>query len=247
MITTKKIVAEFNRIKDLGYIKSNRTGNTGIGKTFEDFLGVKENNLKDPDFEGFEVKSKRKLSNSLTTLITQSPTSPRKINTVLREKFGYEVEGINHNELRTNPAYGRYNTCRSGFGFKLQVNEDCERLELHIKNLSSEEVEMNNIYWSFDNLEDAINTKLKNLFFVKASKQDLDDGEYFHYTEATVYFGGGDFDKFLEFIKEEKIKIDIRLGSYENGEPHDHGTAFRISVKNLSDLYRKKLEIKDEK
>ncbi len=245
MITTEKIEAEFNRIKNLGFIKSNRAGNTGIGKTFEDYLGVQENNLKDPDFEGFEVKSKRTLSNSLTTLITQSPTSPRGINSILRERFGYEVEDVNHKELRTTPKYGGFNTCRSGFGFGIVINEECERIELHIKKLETEEIEMNNIYWSFDNLKDAINTKLTNLFLVKASKQDLDDGEYFHYTEATVYFGGGDFDKFLRFIKEEKIKIDIRLGSYESGEPHDHGTAFRIDVKHLFELYDEKLEIND--
>jgi hypothetical protein len=244
MITTEKIEAEFNRIKSLGFIKSNRAGNTGIGKTFEDYLGVEENNLKDPDFEGFEVKSKRTLSNSLTTLITQSPTSPRGINAVLRKRFGYETEGIVHKELRTTPNYGRYNNCKDSFGFKLEINERCERVGLHIKNLKTEDIEMDNIYWSFDNLRDAINVKLTNLFLVKASKRDLDDGEYFRFEEATVYFGGGDFDKFLSFIREGKIKVDIRLGSYENGEPHDHGTAFRINAKHLSELYCETVEIK---
>lgn len=246
MITTEKIEAEFNRIKNLGFIKSNRAGNTGVGKTFEDYLGVKENNLKDPDFEGFEVKAKRILSNSLTTWFTQNPTSPQGINVILRERFGYKVAGINHKELHTTPNYNRYNTCKDAFGFKLIINEDCERLELHIKNLKTDVIEISNIYWSFDNLRNAINKKLTNLFLVKASKKELDDGEYFHYTEATVYFGGGDFDKFLRFIKEGKLKVDIRLGTDKKKKPHDHGTGFRIDAKHLFELYDEKLEIIDE-
>ena len=56
-----KIKSEFERIKRLGFIKSTRQNNKdgGIGNTFEDYLGVDENNLSDPDFEGFEVKTKR--------------------------------------------------------------------------------------------------------------------------------------------------------------------------------------------
>jgi MvaI/BcnI restriction endonuclease family len=244
MITTGKIVAEFNRIKNLEFIKSNRIGNTGIGKTFEDYLGVKENNLKDPDFEGFEVKSKRKLSTSLTTWFTQNPTSPKGINAILRERFGYKVLGIDHNELHTTPNYGKYNVCKELFGFKVEINEDCERIELHIKNLKNGDIEFDNIYWSFDNLRDAINAKLTNLFLVKALKDIREDGEYFHYTEASVYFGGGDFDKFLQFIKEGKIKIDIRLGTDKDNKPHDHGTGFRVDPKHLVDLYCEELEIK---
>lgn len=62
MIDKVKIIKEFNRIKDLGFIKSNRSHNTGIGKTFEDHLGVIENNDRLPDFAGFEVKSQRALT-----------------------------------------------------------------------------------------------------------------------------------------------------------------------------------------
>ena len=53
MMDKELIINEFNRIKALGYLKSRRTHNTGIGKTFEDYLGVDENNNKAPDFAGF--------------------------------------------------------------------------------------------------------------------------------------------------------------------------------------------------
>ena len=57
----EKIKAEFQRIKSLGYVKNVKTDyNDGAaGNTFEMHLGVQENNLKEPDFDNFEVKTKK--------------------------------------------------------------------------------------------------------------------------------------------------------------------------------------------
>ena len=56
MVDKQLIISEFQRIKNLGFVKSNRPNNRdgGIGNTFEDYLGVQENNLREADFEGFE-------------------------------------------------------------------------------------------------------------------------------------------------------------------------------------------------
>lgn len=43
MITYRKLVARLKEIKKMGYIKTNRAGNTGIGKTLEDLLEITEN------------------------------------------------------------------------------------------------------------------------------------------------------------------------------------------------------------
>ena len=45
----QQIIERFKQIKALGFIKSNRKNNTGIGKTFEDYIGVLENNIDEPD------------------------------------------------------------------------------------------------------------------------------------------------------------------------------------------------------
>ncbi len=36
---------ELQKIKKLGFIPTHRTGDTGIGKTLEDILHIKENNI----------------------------------------------------------------------------------------------------------------------------------------------------------------------------------------------------------
>ena len=47
------IISKFKEVKSLEYVPSNRANNTGIGKTFEDYIGVVENNLDEPDLAGF--------------------------------------------------------------------------------------------------------------------------------------------------------------------------------------------------
>ena len=79
MESLNKVKFEFERIKNLGFVKSNRINNKdgGIGNTFEDYLGVSENNLRDPDFEGFEVKTQRQITSSYITLFSKSPSFPK--------------------------------------------------------------------------------------------------------------------------------------------------------------------------
>ena len=60
------IISKFKEVKSLEYVPSNRANNTGIGKTFEDYIGVVENNLDEPDLAGFEIKSHRGASCSYT-------------------------------------------------------------------------------------------------------------------------------------------------------------------------------------
>jgi len=60
-------------IKEMGYVKTHRTGNTGIGKTLEDLLGITENNVPGPNAAMVELKSVRKNVSSMLTLFTKSP------------------------------------------------------------------------------------------------------------------------------------------------------------------------------
>ena len=80
-------------IKDRGFIKSLRENNTGIGYTLEKILGIKENNVGEPDFIyndlKVELKSQRKKASSRITLSTKSPIwDPLKDREII-SKLGY--------------------------------------------------------------------------------------------------------------------------------------------------------------
>lgn len=80
--TLEELKEKLNKIKAAGFIKTHRANDTGIGKTLEDLLGIKENNLQTPDVVDIELKAKRIDSDSMLTIGTKSP-NPRGINKVL--------------------------------------------------------------------------------------------------------------------------------------------------------------------
>ena len=54
---------------------------------------------------------------------------------------------------------------------------------------------------------------------------------------------GFDFENFLKLLREGTLLVDIRIGQYPDGRPHDHGTGFRIMPDRLDQCFsdRKKV------
>ncbi len=71
--TLDDFIREYTKICAMGWIKTHRSGPTGIGKTLEDLLGIVENNIDGPDFGDYELKSCRLDSNSMLTIFTRTP------------------------------------------------------------------------------------------------------------------------------------------------------------------------------
>ena len=127
MTNKDKIISGFRAVKKLGYVKSHRRNNTGLGKTFEDYIGVFENNLDKPDLFGFEIKSHRELAQSYVTLFTKSPSFPKGANAYLKDKFGtaYE-ENPELKKLHTSMFANKANSYAGRYAFQL-VNDKKEK------------------------------------------------------------------------------------------------------------------------
>src|SRR3989344_1537916 len=73
----EELKEKLKEIKEKGFIKTHREGNTGIGKTLEDELNIIENNSPKGDFNlgdiPVELKAKRKKSSNRITLYTKEP------------------------------------------------------------------------------------------------------------------------------------------------------------------------------
>ncbi len=242
-----KIIAEFNRIKNLGFIKSRRKHNTGIGKTFEDYLGVDENNDKLPDFEGFEVKSQRALTSSYLTLFTKSPAAPYRANTYLRDTYGQPYEdNIGLKKIHTSIFSNKYNTYVNTYGFRIINDRPNEVIKLSIKSIETGAILDETVHWTYKQMEDALSKKLTALFYVNADTRRVDGKEEFHYTAASIFINPS-LENLLRLIDEGKLMVDIRIGTYKSGKnigkAHDHGTGFRIKSQDLNILYADKIEI----
>ncbi len=219
MIGYNELIQRLEIIKEMGYIKTRRAGNTGIGKTLEDLLGIEENNIPGPNAAMIELKSARKNAKSMLTLFTKSPL-PLKANSVLLERFGYEsARGNKRKELHTTVNAKEFNTLKGVRGFKIDIQKDSVNL-ITVKN----EVVG---YWNKEILKSSFERKLPKLLYVKAEARDRDSNEEFWFNEAWL-LSGFDFDNFSQLLKEGIILVDIRIGQYPDGRPHDHGTGFRV-------------------
>lgn len=242
-----KLKDEFFRIKQLGYVENTHPKNKdgGIGNTFEGLLGVAENNKKEADFEGIEIKSQRYLSDSFISLFTKSPDYPNGANSYLREKYG-EVRDENHPEKKKLYAsiFGnKYSEVYSKYKMKLNVNREAQKIELEIRDLADNILDI--VTWNFETVKKA-SSKLKDLCLVFAEEKKENDVKYCHFTKANIYYNF-DFNNLLDEIEKGNIQFDIRIGVYNSGKyygkTHDHGSGFRIKRKNVINLYSSSEEI----
>jgi len=187
-------------IKEVGYVKTHRAGNTGVGKTLEDLLGITENNVPGPNAAMIELKSARKNASSMLTLFTKSPL-PKKANSVLLQRFGYESSrGNDRKELHTTVNAIRHNQLRGEQGFKIEIEED----KVNLITSQNEIV----AYWDKETLRNSFQKKLPKLLYVKAEARGQGSNEEFLFNEAWL-LSGFDFDNFVELLKEGVILVDI--------------------------------------
>jgi len=219
MITYPELIEKLKEIKEMGYIKTHRTGTTGIGKTLEDLLGIKENNIPGPNAAMIELKSTRKNVTSMLTLFTKSPLPPR-ANSFLLQRYGYEsLKENKRNELHTTVNALRYNQLKGNLGFKINIEENGICL------VNSQEAILG--YWDKETLRKSFEKKLRELLYVKAETKDRGPNEKFWYNEAWLLCGFN-FSNFINLLGKGTILVDIRIGQCPNGKTHDHGTGFRV-------------------
>ncbi len=222
IITLNDFICEYEKIKSQGWIKTHRSGPTGVGKTLEDLLGIVENNLDEPDFGEYELKSCRLNSQSMLTMFTRAP-QPARSNTYLRLKYGYSSNAYDNDEkvLHSTLTAARFVPI-ANTGKQLKIVCDDEKISI----ASNDGIE--DIYWTRSTLNKAFNKKYKNKFvYAKAESRGTGQNEEFHFIEA-YEVSGFDYNAMISLLEQGKIFIDLRIGQHPDGRTHDHGTGFRI-------------------
>lgn len=235
-----ELLGLFMRVSNKGWQKSNRSNNTGIGKTFEDLIGKEEDNDNAPDFKGIEIKTHRINSSSYTSLFTASPDGPgQSENTRLRETYGKIDEESGLKTLHSSIFANRMTSFFNIYYFQIEVNRNDRKIYLLIFDSNKNLIEKIT-YWEFDSLENKLQKKLKNLAYVDGESKIVNGEEYFKY-EKIAFYKFKDFSKFLDLVEDGTIMLDIRIGVYQSGtnrgKTHDHGTGFRIKESDLDKLY----------
>lgn len=220
--TLDDFIREYTKIKATGWITTHRSGPTGVGKTLEDLLGIPENNVHEPDFGEYELKSCRINSNSMLTMFTQTSQPPRS-NTYLRQKYGYSSSAYDNDEkvLHSTLTASRFVSI-ADTGHSLKLICDPEKISI------ASETGVENVFWNRNALKRSFDRKYKNKFvYAKAQSRGSGASEQFSFTEA-YEVSGFSYESFVELLEQGQFYSDLRIGQYPNGRTHDHGTGFRI-------------------
>jgi len=214
-------------LKTLGWIQSSRRGDTGVGKTIEDYLGIPENNLGEPDclYHGLpiEIKGRRLDTSSMITLFTLEPETRHLKDADLIRKYGYR-------NSRGRPAL-KVTLTPASFtpqGLKLEIDKEVGSIAIVDRGGYKPWV------WTTDD----INIKLRNLCVIIARTKKENAREYFMIESADL---ATELDTtcFFDLVAKGLVKIDLRMHLKPSGVARNHGTAFRLSsYSHLLGCYR---------
>ena len=229
----KTLKKELQKIKKQGFVKSHRVGDTGIGKTLEDLLGIKENNIPLHDISDVaELKAYRRDATSMLTLFTLEPLPEGgDRDRLLLDNFGYSKrDNQRSKELHSTLSCRRYNNQ----GLKLSVEKDKIRVQGKGKRL--------NIYWDIESLEKKFHDKLPALVYVLADRKIIKNKEHFNFNEAYL-LTDFDFESFKKMVKKDEIVVDFRMYYRPDGSVRNHGTGFRVKINKLYHAFKNKKKL----
>lgn len=209
------IRGELKKINGMGYIKTMRSGDTGIGFTLETLLGLRETNTRNKQDFSYnnvptELKTQRKSTSSMMTLFTLEPYKGGVNDRKLIELFGY-LDRSGRDALKVTLT-------TTGFvpqGLGLDFTDD----ELCVIDRDS------NRYWVWK--RDNLAPKIDSLVIVFANTRGRGANEHFFYNNA-YYLKNLDYQRFFNLFDRGYLVVDLRMHIKDSGSVRNHGTAFRI-------------------
>ena len=237
----ENLKTEFKKIKDKGWIKSERKDFGGVGITFEKLVGITANELEIPDFGQIEIKTKTTGSDPFITLFNCVPTGPHyhEIERI-KELYGYSDGVLKDKKVLNLDIYcNKLTKGLSNFYFNMSIDSINKKLLLIVQDRFKKVIE-NDVYWDFDILEEKLYRKLKCLAIVNAQRKIVNSEKWFKYYEMKIY-RLKDFETFLKLIEKGIIRVCFKIGVFRSGNKigkiHDRGTSFCIEEKNIKLLY----------
>jgi len=213
----------FTELREKGYVKSMRSGPTGVGHTLEYCLGLKENNVCVPDLGDVELKAHRDNVTSLITLFTFNRKA-----WIMEPLSAIRAYGTPD----ANGRIGLYFTMGqlpNSSGLFLTVTDDV----VAVQHTSGKTI----VRWFTKDLSEQFQVKMPSLLLVTARTELRGVIEYFHYYRARLLTGTAP-TLIADQIRRGNILIDLRL--HDAGtHARNHGTGFRAKEGSLDQIFTK--------
>jgi hypothetical protein len=224
-----RFLTRFDDITRRGFVKTLRTGDTGVGFTLESLLEIPENNSPRADFHGMDLKAYR---------IDGRPADEHaKLNLFLKEPRW--LDGLTGAERIRRRGYvddnGRpawylsvtHAVNESGLSLSVAPDRTILRLQHHETTIGE---------WSAEILQQRLDEKLNHVVFVGAESRGAGDSEEFYYRDVT-WCRRPDAGRLLDLVDAGDIIVELRMHLRPDGTVRNHGTAFRVRGRQLATLF----------
>jgi hypothetical protein len=218
-----------------GFIRTLKAGDTGVGMTLENLLGIPPNSKKTADFKGIELKSKRhgrRYNSNRSTLFSKAPNwrlSPVGSAKGLLATRGYSDGNGRHQLYQTLSA-----TAANKRGLRLAVDPDRDWL-LQVFEGAGKRRAVHDVTWELPALKSALATKHKQTFWVRAQCQGAGKDEEFHYVEVQ-HTRAPLVRNIGALIESGIITVDYAL-HLQGARVRDHGYLFKMHPGSIDALF----------
>lgn len=239
----QELTEKMNRIVQKGWIKSVNNGDSGVGLTLENELGIHSEDFEIPDYGAIEIKAKKTNSEPYITLFGAAPDSYLYEIKRIHKEYGYPHSKYPQYKVFNISIYGnKYVQTAKKYQYILYVDWHKEKVFMHVFDKLSGILIDNKCSWSFDMIKEKVYRKLKYLLFVKANRKYECGSVYYKYYDY-IFYELKEFKSFLKAIDDGTVKITFKINVFKSGKKagqiHDHGTSFDIMEQDLEKIYNK--------
>ena len=241
------LIENFKKIAKKRWIKSVADDHGGVGNTFEKELGKGKDSIYLPDYEGIEIKCTTRFSKFplyLFTVAFDGPSFPE-INRLI-ELYGYPDKDFSDKKvLFTKISVLEKNIVKSGYKFQLHINKEKEKLYLKVFNKNNILIEEKSFVYLMS-IYNHLVLKLSKMAVIYASKQKIDETDYFRYYKLSLYELIS-FEKFISLLESGIIIVDliarINKSGKDIGRYRNKNHVFSIKKDNIESLFKKIYEL----
>ncbi len=230
-----ELLRKLKKIHAAGYVSGIKHGDTDVGMTLENLLGIKPNADKTPDYKGIELKTSRKLGkavssiskNKKVTLFTNTPDWSRsKFDALgILKTFGY----IENGRLQ---LYCTVSNVVNTRGLYLDAHN-----EIDLVNKAKSENYVGDVaVWALDALKARLSEKHHETFWVQASSRVVDGKEYFRY-DFVRHTRKPNVVNLASMFDAGIITLDYAMHIKPSGGVRDHGYLFRTTSDKFSHIF----------
>ncbi|PKH37551.1 MvaI/BcnI restriction endonuclease family protein [Nocardioides alpinus] len=230
-IVADELLGKLRGIARMGWVASQRVGDTGIGFTLESLLGIAANSSRSPDYKGIELKSARRAGgrNNLFAKTPDWSRSPVSRTADLLAQHGYYASAKDRRQLFATV----YATHATPAGFSLDAGDADTWLTRSGKNLA---------VWSNAELRQSLQAKHASTFWVKATSRLAPDGTEEFLFDSVRYTRSPLVSAFVPLVRAGGITVDLTCFEQDGGAAKDKGYLWKVTQTSFGSLFPKPAE-----